>query len=458
MRLVDTTRRAARSLKQAKARTLLTSLAIAVGAFTLTAAMAVGEGARRYGEQLIGDNINPQVLFVVADDALFEGGMNQPALREYDPNVGMSSTGTNMKMMTQSDIDALTKRDDLEQVVPVYNLSAQYLTFGDNDKKFSGDLSAYDATVRANASAGTLPELGTQIADDEIVLPESYADTLKEAEVIQTANELVGSKVTVTIASTPQQASQRDIAEAFASGGEAAVETLVGGETREVVLTVRALAGQSANAMTGATAMQVSANRAREIAEYTTKGTPQYQKYLGVTALATQGNDPAEVKQSIESDGYAAQTARDLQDLLFTIVNVLQGIVAGFGILALIASVFGIINTQYISVLERTQQIGLMKALGMRGHHVRRMFQLEAAWIGVLGGVIGAGLAVIAGTLLNPWVTEALKLGDGTYLLIFQPIPIILLIVALAIVAMLAGYFPSRKASKLDPIEALRTE
>jgi putative ABC transport system permease protein len=61
-----------------------------------------------------------------------------------------------------------------------------------------------------------------------------------------------------------------------------------------------------------------------------------------------------------------------------------------FGILALIASVFGIINTQYISVLERTREIGLMKALGMRGRHVSRLFQYEAAWIGFLGGTLGA--------------------------------------------------------------------
>ena len=64
------------------------------------------------------------------------------------------------------------------------------------------------------------------------------------------------------------------------------------------------------------------------------------------------------------------------------------------GILALIASVFGIINTQYISVLERTQQIGLMKALGMRGKHVAKLFRYEAASIGLLGGVIGAALAL----------------------------------------------------------------
>ncbi|MFZ1258540.1 MAG: ABC transporter permease [Candidatus Saccharimonas sp.] len=451
MKRIDIMKRAGRNLRQAKGRTFLTSLAIAVGAFTLTLSLAAGEGARQYADNLLKNNIDPQALFILRDKSLTDGSGGQSGMREYSTDLSEGyRQGTNVKMVSRADVTGLEKRSDLTQVVPVYSLSPKYVVFEGVTTKYAAPLTYYDASILTEASAGTMPNIGEQIGDNEILLPQEFVDQLG----MQPA-EMVGKTVSVTIGQQQTAATEADVAAAFARGGEAAVAELVRPATKDFTYTVRAVLKKSPMALTAMPRLHVSTHSARAINDYANMGVTTADKFVGVTAIAK--GDPAVVKAEIEKAGYTVQTAKDAQGILFTFVNILQGIVAGFAMLALIASVFGIINTQYISVLERTSQIGLMKALGMSRRAIAKLFRYEAAWIGFLGGALGVLLALVLGWFLNPVITKTLDLGNNT-LLIFVWWHIALLLVSLVIIAILAGWFPARKAARLDPIEALRTE
>jgi putative ABC transport system permease protein len=449
MKRIDIMRRAGRNLKQAKGRTFLTSLAIAVGSFTLTLSLAAGEGARQYAENLLKNNIDPQALFIVKDSSITSAGSTSN-LQEYSDDIA-TGRGMTIKMITKDDLTKLETRSDLTQVVPIYQLSAKYVQFEGLDKKYVAPISYYDASTVSDTSAGSLPKLGEQIADNEILVPQEFVDTLGLK-----ASELVGKTVTLTVTQATATPTADEIKQAFLSGGNQAVQELVKPKTKDFTYTVRAIIKKSSMSLTSNPRLHVSTNAARDINDYANNGSEDANKFFGVTALAKGDSDA--VKNSIQNDlGLSVQTAKDAQGLLFTFINVLQGIVAGFAVLALIASVFGIINTQYISVLERTSQIGLMKALGMRRRDIAKLFRYEAAWIGFLGGIFGVGLGLLVGLVANPKITEALDLGDNS-LLIFVWWQLAILVVSLIIVAIVAGWLPSRKAAKLDPIEALRTE
>lgn len=455
MKRRDIIRRAARNLRQAKGRTILTALAISVGAFTLTLSLAIGAGTRNYFATIMETNINPQVLLVAADKNLMSvtgGGAN--GLKEYDPTAESFGGGYSYKTLGPQEIATIKADNDVTEVTPGYDVQAEYFRYNGSDKKYSSAVMAYDTSIRSDVTAGTLPELGKHIGNSDIVIPESYLETLG----VKQPKDAIGKPVSLHVIRSPQQLSEQQIEQIYLESGRAGLAAVSQADAQDFTYTVRAVIAKPATSFAQPNQLSIASSEAQRLSEFITQGTSRYQRYMTANVAVKDGVDPEVVKQRLQKKGLSVMTAKDLQGMLFTMVNVAQGVIAGFGVLALLASIFGIINTQYISVLERTSQIGLMKALGMSNRAVGKLFRYEAAWIGFLGGLFGAAIAVVLGLALNPVITKQLKLGEGNSLLAFQVLPIVLLIIFLVFIAIAAGWLPSRKAARLNPTEALRTE
>jgi len=130
-------------------------------------------------------------------------------------------------------------------------------------------------------------------------------------------------------------------------------------------------------------------------------------------------------------------------------------VLVGIGAISLIVGAVGVTNTMYTSVLDRTKEIGIMKAIGAKNSDIMTIFLIESAVIGTIGGA--------AGIVLGALMAKVVEIAAGLTLLIplkaYTGLDLIAgaLLISLFIGAM-AGLLPARKAASLEPVDALRYE
>lgn len=164
------------------------------------------------------------------------------------------------------------------------------------------------------------------------------------------------------------------------------------------------------------------------------------------------------VRTAISDQGFVVSALSDTIEQANQIFKIVQIVLASFGIIALIVSAIGMFNTMTIALLERTQEIGIMKALGATSIDIWNMFLAESVIIGFFGGLGGILIGMLTGELFNYLVNVLASAFGGQKIdMFYTPLWFILLIIFFStFVGLITGFYPAQRAAKINCLEALR--
>jgi putative ABC transport system permease protein len=154
-------------------------------------------------------------------------------------------------------------------------------------------------------------------------------------------------------------------------------------------------------------------------------------------------------------EDFSVQTTTQFLEAFSTILNIVQAVLIGLAAISITVGGVGIMNTMYTSVLERTKEIGVMKAIGARKRDMTTIFLVEAGMLGLLGGIVGTAVGIFLSKIVE---FVAFSAGYSILKIEFSPWIIIGSILFSFAVGAISGVLPALRAAKLSPVEALRYE
>lgn len=167
-----------------------------------------------------------------------------------------------------------------------------------------------------------------------------------------------------------------------------------------------------------------------------------------------------EVRRQVEKLGFTTSFIGDTIEQINTFFTIFRYIIGGFGVIAMVVAVLGMFNTLTVSLMERTQEIGILKSNGAQRKDIWRLFLSEALIISFIGGVLGVITGAVTGETVNfIFNIYAKKNGGEAVDFFYVPITLVFeMILIIVSIGLLTGLYPARRASKIKILDAIKYE